>query len=329
MIMAPIILVTGANGFVGRHVVSALTQAGWHVRSAQRSVDSTSSTADLVTGLELGPSTNWQAALNGVQVVIHLAARAHRSKNIQERERDLYFSINVDGTLQLARSALSAGVQEFIFLSSVAVNGSTTDGRAPFCEDDVPAPNTVYGRTKAAAEQRLSELAANCTMSITAIRAPMIYGAGAVGNFGSLLSAVRFGVPLPFGLIRNRRAFLAIDNLISFIQHRLSASASSRFKIFLVADNEQVSTPNFIRELARASARPARLWPVPSVYSRAKLRLRTVPLSVLIDRIVKSEAIKLGAHSARKTFSHGQRALPSSCNCLTDIDFQRSNQGVS
>ena len=289
MIMAPIILVTGANGFVGRHVVSALTQAGWHVRSAQRSVNSTSSTADLVTGLELGPSTNWQAALNGVQVVIHLAARAHRSKNIQERERDLYFSINVDGTLQLARSALSAGVQEFIFLSSVAVNGSTTDGRAPFSEDDVPAPNTVYGRTKAAAEQRLSELAANGTMSITAIRAPMIYGAGATGNFGRLLSAVRSGVPLPFGLIKNRRAFLGIENLISFIQHRLSASASSRFEIFLVADNEQVSTPNFIRELARASARPARLLPVP-------IQLLRLPMNYLglSDALIGSLEIDVG-----------------------------------
>jgi UDP-glucose 4-epimerase len=273
MIMAPIILVTGANGFVGRHVVSALTQAGWHVRCAQRSARPAPSNADIVTGLELGPSTDWQAALKGVQVVVHLAARAHRSKSTQQRERDLYFSVNVDGTVQLARSAISAGVQGFIFLSSVAVNGSTTDGRAPFSEHDVPAPNAVYGRTKAAAEQRLSELAAGGTMSITVVRAPMIYGAGAVGNFGRLLSAVRSGVPLPFALIKNRRAFLGIGNLISFIQHRLSVSASSQFEIFLVADNEQVSTPEFIRLLARASGRPARLLPIPVSLLRAPMKL--------------------------------------------------------
>jgi len=261
--MAPIVLVTGANGFVGRHVVSALTQAGWHVRCAQRSAGPTSPTADMVTRLELGPSTNWQAALKGVHAVVHLAARAHRSKNTQQHEKDLYFSINVEGTMQLARSAISAGVHEFIFLSSIAVNGSTTDGRGPFSEQDSIAPNTVYGETKAAAEQGLSHLAANGRMSITAIRAPMIYGAGAVGNFGRLLSAVRSGVPLPFGLIQNRRAFLGIDNLSSFIQHRLSASVSSKFEIFLVADNEQVSTPEFIRLLARSSARPARLLHVP------------------------------------------------------------------
>ena len=262
MIVAPIVLVTGADGFVGRHVVSTLTQAGWHVRCAQRSVGPTSPTADIVTGLELGPSTNWQAALKGVQAVVHLAARAHRSRSTQQHEKDLYFSINVEGTMQLARSAILAGVQEFIFLSSIAVNGSTTDGRGPFSEQDSIAPNTIYGETKAAAEHGLSILAGG-TMSITAIRAPMIYGAGAVGNFGRLLSAVRSGVPLPFGLIQNRRAFLGIDNLTSFIQYRLSASVSSKFEIFLVADNEQLSTPEFIRLLARASARPARLLPIP------------------------------------------------------------------
>jgi len=261
--MAPIVLVTGADGFVGRHMVSALTRAGWHVRGTQRSVGPAIASADILTGLELGPSTDWQAALNGVRAVVHLAARAHRSKNTQQREKDLYFSINVGGTMQLARSAALAGVHEFIFLSSVAVNGSTTDGREPFCEQDSIAPNTIYGTTKAAAEQGLSDLATNGRMSITAIRAPMIFGAGAIGNFARLLSAVRAGVPLPFGLIKNRRAFLGIDNLTSFVQHRLDMSNSSQFEVFLLADNEQVSTPEFIRLLARASARPARLLRVP------------------------------------------------------------------
>ena len=115
MIMIPIILVTGANGFVGRHVVSALTQAGWHVRSAQRSAGPTFSTADIVPGLELGPSTNWQAALRGAQAVIHLAARAHRSRNIQEREKDLYTSINVEGTMQLAPALFRPGYRSSFF----------------------------------------------------------------------------------------------------------------------------------------------------------------------------------------------------------------------
>ena len=133
------------------------------------------------------------------------------------------------------------------------------------------APNTVYGKTKAAAEHRLSDLAADGKMFITAIRAPMIYGAGAAGNFERLRSAVRSGVPLPFGLIKNRRAFLGIENLTSFVQHRLETSNSSQFEVFLLADNEQVSTPEFIRLLARASARPARLLPVPLPLLRAPM----------------------------------------------------------
>jgi nucleoside-diphosphate-sugar epimerase len=261
--MAPIVLVTGADGFVGRHVVSALTLAGWHVRCAQRSARSAISNADTISGLELGPSTDWQAALNGVRAVVHLAGRAHKSRSTQQRENDLYFSVNVEGTIQLARSAASADVHEFIFLSSIAVNGTTTDGRKPFSEEDFIAPTTVYGKTKAAAEQHLSDLARNGRMLITAIRAPMIYGAGAIGNFERLGSALRAGVPLPFGLIKNRRAFLGIDNLTSFVRHRLSTPNSSQFEVFLLADNEQVSTPEFIRLLARASARPARLLPVP------------------------------------------------------------------
>jgi len=256
--------------------------------AAQRSAPAISN-ADTITGLELGPSTDWQTALNGVQAVVHLAARAHRSENTQQREKDLYFSINVEGTMQLARSAITAGVQKFIFLSSIAVNGSTTDGRGAFSEHDCMAPNTVYGKTKAAAEHRLSDLAADGKMSITVIRAPMIYGAGAVGNYGRLLSAVRSGVPLPFGLIKNRRGFLGIDNLTSFVQHRLGASNSSTFEVFLLADNEQVSTPEFIRLLARACARPPRLLPVP-------VSLLRIPMNYLglSDALIGSLEIDAG-----------------------------------
>ena len=271
--MAPIVLITGADGFVGRHMAPALARAGWQVRCAQRSLRPTAG-ADIVGGLELGPSTDWRAALLGVDAVIHLAARAHRSRRVQERESDLYHSVNVDGTLQLARSAAAAGVRRFVFLSSIAVNGTTTEGRKAFSEQDDIAPKTVYGKTKAAAERGLAELAAKAgpaAMSTTVIRTPMIYGTGAIGNFGRLLSAVRAGVPLPFGLIDNRRAFLGIENLTSFVGQRLAAPAPAPFDVFLLADDEQVSTPEFIRLLARTSGRPARLLPIPISLLRAAM----------------------------------------------------------
>lgn len=266
------VLVTGANGFVGRHTASALVQAGWHVRLAQRSRPAQDSNTDMITGLDLGPSTDWRTALDGVDAVVHLAARAHRSISAQRRETDRYFSVNVDGTTRLAHCAAESGVRHFVFLSSIAVNGSTTNGRGPFSERDITNPTTIYGQSKAAAEEGLATLAAKNSLTVTVIRAPMIYGDGAGGNFGRLASVVRAGIPLPFSLICNKRAFLGIDNLNSFITHRLSASVSSVFDVFLLADDQHISTPGFISELAKASACPSRLLPVPLPLLRSSLR---------------------------------------------------------
>jgi UDP-glucose 4-epimerase len=180
-------------------------------------------------------------------------------------------SVNVDGTLHLARCAADAGVRDFVFLSSIAVNGSTTDHRSPFTEADVAAPTNIYGQSKAAAEARLAERSVSTTMRVTAIRPPMIYGAGARGNFRRLAWAVEAGLPLPFGLVRNRRAFLGIDNLVSFVVHRLNMLGGSNFETFLLADDPALSTPAFVRELGRAQGRPARIFPFPVALLRASL----------------------------------------------------------
>jgi UDP-glucose 4-epimerase len=208
-------------------------------------------------------------------------------------------------------------VQNFFFLSSIAVNGSTTGGRKPFCEQDKIAPNTVYGESKAIAEQRLSDLAANGKMSITAVRAPMIYGAGAAGSFGMLKSVVRAGVPLPFGLIKNRRSFLGIDNLISFVQHRLDRSHSSQFEVFLLADNEQVSTPDFIRLLALANARRARFLSLPATLLRVPLNMLGLG-DALIDSLEMNigKAKATGWHCPLSLAEGLSRALNPSLDCF-------------
>jgi UDP-glucose 4-epimerase len=124
------------------------------------------------------------------------------------------------------------------------------------------SPRGVYGQSKAAAETGLEAVAKSNTMNITIVRPPLIYGAGAGGNFGLLQKAIRRGIPLPFASIRNRRGFLAVENLVSFIRHRLT-DPQGRFEIFLLADDEQVSTPDFIRGIATACGRSARLFPLP------------------------------------------------------------------
>jgi UDP-glucose 4-epimerase len=261
----PVVLVTGASGFVGRHVVPALSRAGWTVRRAVRNPQGLD---DEVVIKAIGADTDWQAALDGVDAVVHLAARVHH-KN-EEHAVKLYRNVNILGTLHLARSAAASGVRQFIFVSTVLVHGRSNEGRAPFCENDVLTPRGLYGMSKAAAEAGLKTIAQDSAINISVIRPPLVYGAGAKGNFALLTRAVDLGVPLPFAAIRNHRAFVAVQNLSSFIQHRLAfPDPASTFEIFLVADREQVSTPEFIERLARASGKRARLFGVrPSLLGR-------------------------------------------------------------
>ncbi|MBR1090930.1 NAD-dependent epimerase/dehydratase family protein [Bradyrhizobium manausense] len=252
----PIVLVTGASGFVGRHVAPALAREGWSVRRAVRNAKGMD---DEVVVESIGPDTDWTAALEGVDAVVHLAARVHHQH--EEHAVQLYRNVNITGTLHLARAAATAGVRQFIFVSTVLVHGRSNEGRAPFSEDDVLTPRGLYGMSKAAAEAGLRTLARESDMNISVIRPPLVYGAGAKGNFALLTRAVNLGLPLPFAAIRNHRAFLAVQNLSSFIRRRLAQpDPASNFEIFLVADREQVSTPEFIERLARASGKSPHLF---------------------------------------------------------------------
>jgi UDP-glucose 4-epimerase len=222
----PVVLVTGTGGFVGRHLVPVLVGEGWRVRRAVRAL---SGSDDEVSIGSIGPAHG-------------LAGRARRRRGggasgracaspRREGAGEIYRAVNTEGTLQLARCAAAAGVRRFIHVSTILVNGSSTDGRAPFREDDIRAPRGVYGNSKAAAESGLKQLAETVDMHIAVIRPPLIYGAGALGNFRLLVRAIQRGVPLPFGAIRNRRAFLGVENLASFIANRLSG-AERKFDVF-------------------------------------------------------------------------------------------------
>lgn len=253
----PIVLVTGATGFVGRALVLELESGGWEVRRAVR--QPSRSACEIAVG-SIGPTTDWERALAGVEAVVHTAARVHHPKEAHAVE--LYRSVNADGTMRLARSAANAGVRKFVFISTILVNGGSTDGRSPFREADCIAPRGAYGLSKAEAEFGLNELANESRMSTFVIRPPLIYGFGARGNFQHLVKAVQLGVPLPFGSIRNRRAFVSVENLVSFVA-TLLRSDQDGFKVYLVADAEQISTPEFIERIARAMRRRPFLVPFP------------------------------------------------------------------
>ena len=150
------------------------------------------------------------------------------------------------------------------------MHGRSNYGRPPFREDDVLTPRGLYGNSKAAAEVGLKGIVPGSGMRVTVIRPPLIYGAGAKGNFALLKRAVINRMPLPLAFVKNRRAFLSAENLASFILHRLS-HPGSEYDVFLVADREQVSTREFVERLARAAETSPRLFWLPSPLLKVSL----------------------------------------------------------
>lgn len=211
---------------------------------------------------DLEPSTDWSAALNGVAVVVHCAARVHVMVDVAANPLDEFRRINVIGTLNLARQAAAAGVRRFVFISSIKVNGEKTERGHSFSADDTPAQVDAYGVSKMEAEQGLLALSVQTGMEIVIIRPPLVYGPGVKANFASMMRWLRRGVPLPLGALHNERSLVALDNLVDLIVTCLT-HRSAAGQIFLVSDGEDVSTTELLRRMGQAMGRPACLIPVP------------------------------------------------------------------
>ncbi|MBH2020103.1 MAG: SDR family oxidoreductase [Burkholderiales bacterium] len=259
----PQILITGANGFVGRAVCIKAAACGFAVYGMTRSpCDLPSAIENLVAG-NIDEGTDWQDALMGCQVIVHAAARVHVMADTIENPLTEFRRVNVQGTLNLARQAAAAGVRRFAFISSVKVNGEATQPGRPFTADDAPAPLDAYGISKMEAEQGLREIAAQTGMEVVIIRPPLVYGPGVRANFAAMMRWLQRGVPLPLGAIHNRRSLVALDNLVDLILTCVTHPAAAN-QTFLVSDGEDVSTTELLRRMGQAMNRPARLIPVPA-----------------------------------------------------------------
>lgn len=258
------VFVTGASGFIGTPTCVELMKQGIRVRAAVRFGKTVPEGVEPSYLREVGPDTNWREALIDVDVVVHLAARAHVFQGKVEDSLPLFRRINTEGTLHLAEQALAAGVQRFVFVSSIGVNGAVTT-ELPFTPDDPPSPRSPYAQSKYEAEQGLRRLACESGFEVVIIRPPLVYGPGAPGNFGLLLRWVLRGWPLPFSKVRNKRSMVALDNLVDFIGFCVDRKKSllAANETFLISDGDDVSTPEFLRRIARASGVTARLLPVP------------------------------------------------------------------
>lgn len=258
------ILVTGANGFVGSAVAAHLLhQFPAQVRAAVRRP-----VVNPIVGLEysltegLFPETDWTPALRGVSSIVHTAARVHVMRDRLPNPLAEFRRVNVQGTLKLARQAAEAGVKRFVFVSSIKVNGEATPKDRPFVAADEPQPRDPYGVSKLEAELALRELAAKARLEVVIVRPPLVYGPGVKANFFAMMKWLRRGVPLPFGAIHNRRSLLGIDNLVDLLAKCLAHPAAPG-QTLLVSDGEDLSTTELLRRLAAALHVRARLIPVP------------------------------------------------------------------
>lgn len=262
------VLVTGANGFVGRALVRSLTANGRAVTGVARS-GGKGSCAGLVSVQRYEDAVPLMA---GHACMVHLAARVHVMSDAAQDPLAAFRAANVILAKQLARHAAAAGIKRFVFISSIKVNGEATLPGQPFTEHDAFAPQDSYGVSKMEAEQGLHQIAAETGLEVVIIRPPLVYGPGVRANFAALIQAVARGVPLPLGAINNRRSLVALDNLLDLIMTCLSHPAAAN-QTFLVSDGEDLSTPELVRRMARAVGKPARLLPVPLWLLNAGARL--------------------------------------------------------
>ena len=319
------ILITGANGFIGRGLCDKLLSDGYQVRGAVRGATQMTALPSGVEGVQvgdIGPETDWSEALSGIEGIVHLAARVHVMDDLADDPLAEFRKVNTAGTLNLAWQAVVAGVKRVVFISSIKVNGEGTgddpqitrirkrgtrdggqttgwvplrermtsmtgmdeslrdwrwipfgkddllrkewlDGReAVFSEGDVPCPQDPYAVSKWEAEQGMLAIAEETGLEVVIIRPPLVYGPGVKANFRLLMKWVQRGVPLPLGAVHNKRSFVALDNLVSFIIHCIDHPKAAN-EVFLISDGEDVSTTELLQKMARAFGKRSFLLPVP------------------------------------------------------------------
>lgn len=258
------VLVTGATGFVGRSLVAKLSSLDKiTVRAAVRQSPSGFADNPQFTNVgEVDADTCWNSALQGIEVVVHTVARVHVMEDSAADPLAEFRRVNVAGSLNLARQAVDAGVKRFIYLSSIKVNGEGTLPGKPYKANDPPDPVDPYGISKAEAENELRSLSESSGMELVIIRPPLVYGPGVKANFLSMMHWLWRGIPMPFSLTRNKRSFVALDNLIDLIVTCIESPAAAQ-QTFLVSDGDDLSTSELLQAMGKALGKPARLIPVP------------------------------------------------------------------
>jgi nucleoside-diphosphate-sugar epimerase len=284
------ILVTGATGFIGRRLVPLLLAQGHEVCATVRASSDLNRLPSGVRqiGVEACLSLP-EDALSDVDLVIHLAARAHILNDQACDPEAEFFQVNAQMTANLVQAAIVSGVKQFIFISSIGAMSTLND--AVLTEQTPCRPDTPYGRSKLQAEESLIALASQSPMKWTILRPTLVYGSGNPGNMERLLKLINRRLPLPLGAISNRRSFIYVENLADVIVRSI-AHPNAMNQLFLVSDGEDLSTSDLIRRLAASLDCSVPLVSVPPKLIRIAGRL--TGKTDAIHRLLGSLAVDSG-----------------------------------
>lgn len=263
---SPLVLLTGATGFVGTTVLPVLLDHGIRLRVLSRRAVDVPPKVDLhvvadADGIQL------ERALEGVQVVCHLAGRAHVTGRSRHQQDD-FDAVNVEASCRLARTAFNSGTTRMVFVSSIGAVGSSSDPGQPLGESEKCQPTTPYGLSKRRAEQALRDEASEHHAELVVIRPPLVHGPGAPGNLALLSRLVSRGVPLPLAGVDNRRSLIHVRNLARILSAAITLPAAAG-QTFHVRDRDDYSTRQIVAAAARSAGRPARMFRAPLAMVRA------------------------------------------------------------
>jgi len=259
------VLVTGSNGFIGSAFCKKLHEINIDFRAVGRSNNSSTSIINKDTCYiveKIGRDTDWLEALGDIDIVVHLAARAHILNEKHKNPLQEFRETNTLGTISLAKQAVKSGVKRFVYISTIGVLGQSTNN-VPFNNNSIPKPITPYAVSKYEAEVELLELHKRSQMDVVIVRPPLVYGAGAPGNFARLLKLVDNSMPLPFSSLNNLKSMVSLDNMIDFLIRLLEHKNVAGNNIFLVSDGIDLSTPELIRKIAKNMGKQSYLFHCP------------------------------------------------------------------